>query len=90
MQTKQDLIEWLDQNRTDFFDMADRIWEYAEISHREFKSSKLQADYLEQQGFKIEWEIGGLQTAFTAEWGTGAPVIGFLGEYDALEGLSQK
>ncbi len=90
MQTKQDLIQWLDQNRADFFEMADRIWEYAEISHREFKSSKLQADYLEKQGFKIEWEVGGLQTAFTAEWGAGKPVIGFLGEYDALEGLSQK
>ncbi|MCE5207972.1 MAG: amidohydrolase [Chloroflexi bacterium] len=90
MQTKQEIIQWLEQNRSDFIDMADRIWEYAEISHREFKSSKLQADYLEKEGFKIEWEIGGLQTAFTAVWGSGKPVIGFLGEYDALEGLSQK
>ena len=75
MQNKQELTEWIEDNRTDFFDMADRIWEYAEISHREFRSSRLQASYLEAQGFQIEWEIGGLKTAFTAEWGSGKPVI---------------
>jgi aminobenzoyl-glutamate utilization protein B len=90
MQNKQELTQWIEDNRTDFFDMADRIWEYAEISHREFRSSRLQASYLEAQGFQIEWEIGGLKTAFTAEWGSGKPVIGFIGEFDALEGLSQK
>lgn len=90
MKTKQDLIEWIEAHRQDFIDMADRIWEFAEISHREFKSARLQAEYLENQGFQVNWETGGLKTAFIAEWGTGNPVIGFIGEYDALEGLSQK
>ncbi|MCJ7625172.1 MAG: amidohydrolase, partial [Anaerolineaceae bacterium] len=67
-----------------------RIWEYAEIPHREFKSSKLQAIFLERDGFKVTWNIADLKTAFIAEWGEGAPIIGFVGEYDALAGLSQK
>ncbi len=33
--------------------------------------------------------MGELPTAFVASWGTGKPVIGILGEYDALPGLSQ-
>lgn len=90
MRSKQDIIQWLENKRNDFIDMADRIWEFAEISHREFKSSKLQAQYLEKEGFRIQWGSGGLQTAFIAEWGSGKPVIGFIGEFDALEGLSQK
>jgi len=90
MKEKRDIIDWLDDHQQVFIDMADKIWDYAEISHREFKSSRLQADYLESQGFDITWEIGGLKTAFVAEWGNGKPIIGFLGEYDALEGLSQK
>jgi len=90
MKHKQDVIDWLEDNQQTFIDMADKIWDYAEISHREFKSSSLQARYLETQGFEITWEIGGLKTAFAAEWGKGKPIIGFLGEFDALEGLSQK
>ena len=54
------------------------------------KSAKVQADYLERQGFKITREAGGIPTAFVAEWGEGKPYIGFLGEYDALAGLSQE
>ena len=90
MHTKQDMIEWIEEHREAFIEMADRIWEYAEISHREFKSARLQAEYLEAQGFSIQPEPAGLKTAFIAEWGAGKPVIGFIGEYDALEGLSQQ
>ncbi len=90
MMTKQDVIDWVEQHRQDFIDMANTIWENPELPHREFKASAMQAAYLEQQGFKITWEIGGLQTAFMAEWGEGKPVLGFIGEFDALPGLSQK
>jgi aminobenzoyl-glutamate utilization protein B len=51
---------------------------------------KLQADFLEAEGFTITWDIAGINTAFIAEWGKGKPIIGFIGEYDALPGLSQK
>ncbi|MBT8282103.1 MAG: amidohydrolase, partial [Muriicola sp.] len=45
---------------------------------------------LEQEGFTIEKGVAGIPTAFIAEYGSGAPVIAILGEYDALPGLSQE
>ncbi len=84
------LIEWLDENQSQFITIADQIWHNPELAWREFKSSRLQADLLEEQGFSIRWDVGGIQTAFVAEWGQGRPILGFVGEYDALPGLSQK
>ncbi|MCJ7623363.1 MAG: amidohydrolase [Anaerolineaceae bacterium] len=90
MKTKQDILQWLDDNQVRFTKISDKIWENPEIALKEFKSSRLQADFLETEGFRITWDLGGLNTAFVAEWGTSSPIIGFLGEYDALLNLSQK
>ena len=89
MQTKQDIIQWLEDNRDRFIAMADEIWANPEIAWNEFMASGMQADFLNSEGFKV-WSIEDMPTAFIAEWGEGAPVIGFIGEYDALPGLSQK
>ncbi|MBR5045154.1 MAG: amidohydrolase [Oscillospiraceae bacterium] len=72
--------------------IARNIWEYAELSYTETKSAKELEDALEKEGFRIEKGIADIPTAFLAEYrvGTGRPVMGFLGEYDALDGLSQK
>jgi aminobenzoyl-glutamate utilization protein B len=86
----QGIIDWLDENQPAFTEMADQIWRTPEVAFHEFKSSRLQAETLETEGFTITWEVGGLNTAFMAEWGEGRPVLGFIGEYDALPGLSQK
>ena len=90
MKTKEDIIQWLYQNEEPYIKMADYIWENPEPAYREFKSSKYQVDHLQKAGFKVKWDIGGINTAFVAEWGTGKPIIGFLGEFDALASLSQK
>ena len=90
MQTKQDIADWLDEHQIRFIQMSDEIWANPEVKFKEFKSSKVQADFLEAEGFRITWDIGDLSTAFLAEWGEGKPVIAFAGEYDALPGLSQK
>ncbi len=87
---KQDIISWLDENTPRFTPIADEIWTNPEIAFQEFKASKLQADFLEGEGFKITWDVAEMNTAFIAEWGEGKPIIGFAGEYDALPGLSQK
>ena len=87
---KQDVIEWIEANRSQFIDLAQEIWENPEVSFKEFKSSNFQAQFLEKLGWKITWDLGGLNTAFMAEWGEGKPVLGFIGEFDALPGLSQK
>ena len=70
--------------------LSDQVWALAEIALKEDRSAKLLADYLVTQGFAVERGIAGLPTAFVASYGSGRPIIGVLGEYDALPGLSQK
>ena len=71
-------------------ELSDKIWAYEEIAFQETQSSKALADYAEAQGFRVTRGVAGIPTAFTAEFGSGEPVIGILGEFDALPGLSQK
>ncbi len=73
----------------DAWEHARKIWEWAEPGYQEVKSSALLSKWLEDAGFKVTRGIGGMPTAFTAEYGSGSPVIAILGEYDALPGLSQ-
>lgn len=69
--------------------IAEKIWDLAEVGYQETRSSALLLDQLKQAGFKITERVGGLPTAFSAEYGSGQPVIGILGEYDALPGMQQ-
>ncbi|MDK2813093.1 MAG: aminobenzoyl-glutamate utilization protein [Clostridiales bacterium] len=66
------------------------IWAYAEPSSAEVQSAKLLCEVLRQKGFTVEENICGRPTAFIATFGAGHPVVGYLGEYDALPGLSQQ
>ena len=68
-------------------DLSCRIWDYAELKFDEARSAEAIASFLESEGFLVTRGIAGMETAFSASWGTGSPVIGFLGEYDALSGL---
>ena len=69
--------------------VADRLWEWAELGYLETQSSALLQHTLAEAGFEISAGIGGIPTAFTATFGSGAPVIGIMGEFDALPGISQ-
>lgn len=73
-----------------FESISDRIWEFAETRYQEFRSCTLQADFLEQEGFRINRNLGGIATAFSASFGSGHPVIGLLGEFDALPRMDQR
>jgi aminobenzoyl-glutamate utilization protein B len=72
------------------WEMALKIWDWAEVGFKEEKSSKLLADALEKAGFQVERGVAKIPTAFVATIGAGKPVIGIMGEYDALPGLSQE
>lgn len=77
--------------RKDGFIAASRyIWEQAELFFREEKSAAYLVDALKKEGFTLREKVGGIDTAFIAEYGQGKPIIGILGEYDALPSLSQK
>lgn len=69
---------------------SNQIWAFAETAFNENQSAKLLADYAEANGFKVERGVAEIPTAFVATYGSGSPVIGILGEFDALPGLSQK
>ena len=79
----------IEKNSQIFENVALVIWEYAELGYLENKSSKLLADTLQENGFKITKGVAGIPTSFIAEFNNGGPVIGILGEFDALPGLSQ-
>jgi len=83
----------LDQNinnhQQQFEKIALQIWDIAEVGYQEYQSSSLLKDSLAKEGFRIENNVANIPTAFIAEYGEGSPVIGILGEFDALPGLAQ-
>ncbi len=83
-------IKWVRANREILIDVSDQIWQFAELGLEEFKSSKLLTKTLNEAGFSVSSNVADMPTAFYADYGKGKPVIGILGEYDALPGLSQK
>jgi aminobenzoyl-glutamate utilization protein B len=85
-----DLGQWIDAHAERYGAISSRIWEFSEVGYKETRSAALLKEDLRSQGFQIEDTIGSMPTAFTATWGSGKPVIGILGEYDALPGLSQE
>ena len=88
--SKQTIIAAIEKAKDDLIRIAEELWKNPELSHEEKESSALQKKYLKEAGFRIK-ELDDIQQyAFTAEWGSGSPVIGLLGEFDALPGLSQK
>lgn len=87
---KEAAVASVEEHRPELVELANQVWAFAETALKETRSSKVLADYAEAQGFKVERGVAGMPTAFVASYGEGKPVIGILGEYDALPGISQK
>lgn len=87
---KESIIASIDQQQDRLIDISDQIWAYAETALEEYQSAKVLADYAEEQGLRVERGVAQMPTAFIASYGSGNPIIGILGEFDALPGLSQK
>ena len=87
MKQQSSISSWLADHELELIQAADYIFQHPELAYKEELSSKYLSNYLEQQGFHISKETAGVSTAFTAEWGHGKPVLGFLAEYDALAEL---
>ncbi|HEX5732165.1 MAG TPA: amidohydrolase [Blastocatellia bacterium] len=90
LKKKEEAAASIEKHKAELTNLSDQVWAFAETALRETRSSRLLADYAERQGFKVQRGIAGMPTAFTATYGEGRPIIGILGEYDALPGLSQK
>jgi aminobenzoyl-glutamate utilization protein B len=85
----QQILQLVEQHAAHFSAISKTIWEYAELGYREEKSSALLRRELEAAGFRVQSPVADEPTAFVATYGQGEPVIGILGEFDALPGLSQ-
>jgi aminobenzoyl-glutamate utilization protein B len=72
-----------------FTTLSDSIWDFAELKFEERQSAGVLANALEENGFVVRRGVAGMDTAFIGEFGHGKPVIAFLGEFDALAGMSQ-
>jgi len=86
---KDFVVSWIDDHCKAFYGYSNAIWSFAELGFSEFLSSRLLMDLLKERGFRVQEGVAGMPTAFIASWGSGKPVIGISGEYDALPGLSQ-
>lgn len=89
---KQTAFDYLGESQVveKFGRISDQIWGFAELGLQEFRSSALLIRTLEEEGFSVEKNVAGMPTCFVATWGSGKPVIGILGEFDALPMISQK
>lgn len=87
---KQIVLDAIDSVASRICQLSDEIWEVPELGFHEFQAMELQCKMLESLGFTVEKNLVNIPTAFSGTWGSGRPVIAFMGEYDALSGLSQK
>ncbi len=90
LMSKDTAWKWIEDHRDELAKASDEVWGFAEYGLLEEKSSKLIAATLERHGFRVKLGVADMPTAIVAEWGTGKPVIGLMGEYDALPGISNK
>ena len=87
---KQAACAYIDEKSSTFDKTADYIWDHPELSLKEYQATAWYCEKLKEFGFEVTENLCGIQTAFSASYGSGRPYIGILGEYDALSGLSQK
>ena len=87
---KQEALSFVEEKAGFFQSISDAIWDHPELSLKEDYAAELYCEKLKELGFAVEKNLCGIRTAFSGSYGSGRPVIGILGEYDALSGLSQK
>ena len=87
---KKGVIQDVENQKKELIEISDTIWEAAEIAFQETVSSETLIAYARANGFEVEVGVAETPTAFVATYGSGKPVIGILGEFDALPGISQK
>ena len=91
MKTNKHVIwDFVSKNQKRFQELADKVWSTPETCYSEQNSMSAHVDELKYHGFSVTKGIANIPTAVVGEYGTDGPIIAFLGEYDALAGLSQK
>jgi len=87
--SKQDLFAEIEAERDWLTDISEQLWENPEVALQEHDAAALLQDALRAEGFTVETGVAGIDTAFVARYGDDDPVVGTMGEFDALPGMSQ-
>jgi aminobenzoyl-glutamate utilization protein B len=90
MDNRSDIWRSVDGLKPRFIALSDKVWGMPEVCYTEARSAAEHLAELRHHGFRITEGVAGIPTALMGEAGEGGPVIAFLGEYDALPGLSQE
>src|ERR1035438_7542914 len=75
---KPAMLAKMDTKAAHYGDVSRKIWEFAELGYKENKSAALLKAELREAGFRLEENVAGIPTAFTATFGQGKPVIGIM------------
>ncbi|MGW6779316.1 M20 family metallopeptidase [Brucella pseudogrignonensis] len=85
-----DLWQKVDDEKKRLIELSDRVWGMPEVCYTEFRSMAEHKAELLHHGFRVTEGVADIPTSVIGEAGQGGPVIAFLGEFDALPGLSQE
>ncbi len=71
-------------------EIVDMVFSFSELGFQEERTVEYLTGILEREGFRIERGCSGMPTCYIASWGSGKPVIGFMGDIDGLPETSQR
>jgi len=86
----EDYLNEIDFKAEKITKVSDCVWECAELAFSEHKSAQHIMGALKEEGFEVSFPVYNVPNAFTGSFGSGKPVIGILGEFDALANLNQQ
>jgi amidohydrolase len=82
--TKENVCGYIDSMEAQLLSTSHYLCDNPEIAFQEYKATQVLTDLLREADFVVETGVCGLDTAFIATYGQGAPVVAFVAEYDAL------
>lgn len=77
--SKKEALQAIEREREMICAASDAVWDHPETAFQEFKSTEILCELLEKEGFSVERNLAGIQTAFSGRFGHGKPVVGILG-----------
>ena len=71
-------------------EIVDQVFSHGELGFQEFWTVEYLTTVLRNEGFQVETGCAGMPTCYIASWGSGRPVVGFMGDIDGLPETSQR
>ena len=89
MDAKDKISQFVEESGPVVSQVADRVWDFAEVRFKTDKSADEYEKVLRDNGFAVTRGAAGMNNVLIASYGEGKPVIGILAEYDALPNMNQ-